>query len=208
MITDYSSLQTAVASFANRVGDTEFATQVPLFVQLAEAAISRDLRRRKVRATVTFNQETFTLPADCAELTSVRLVTGSPRQDLPFAMGTVEALSEARTNLSTPGRPSRGAVIDRQLVMVPTPDQAYTAEIVYLQGIVPLSTTPTNAVLTEAPDLYLYGALTQAAPYLERDERVEVWSGLFQSALDRLNAKREREELGASLRPARPPVAF
>ena len=208
MITDYSSLQTTVISRANRVGDSDFAAEVPGFIQEAESDIRRDLRRRKVRATVTFNQETFTLPADCSELTSVRLVTGSPRQDLPFAMGTVEALSEARTNLSTPGRPSRGAVIDRQLVMVPVPDQAYSAEIVYIQALVPLATTPTNAVLTEAPDLYLYGALKHAMIHLERDERVPVMQSLFQDALDDLNLKREREEYSASLRPARPPVAF
>jgi hypothetical protein len=62
--------------------------------------------------------------------------------------------------------------------------------------------------LDEAPDIYLYGALAEAAPYLEHDERLPVWKALFTDALASLDNVRSREETNASIRPGRLPVVF
>jgi len=45
----------------------------------------------------------------------------------------------------------------------------------------------TNWLLTLAPDVYLYGALLEAAPYTQNDNRIQVWGAGFSSALDSLN---------------------
>jgi hypothetical protein len=46
--------------------------------------------------------------------------------------------------------------------------------------------------LTQAPDIYLYGALLQAAPYLQDDARINVWSQLYQSGIEQLTVADDR----------------
>ena len=51
----------------------------------------------------------------------------------------------------------------------------------------------TNALLRDAPDAYLFGALAESAPYLQHDERVPVWEGRAKEALRELRALTERK---------------
>ena len=44
-----------------------------------------------------------------------------------------------------------------------------------------------NWLLTIAPDLYLYGALLESAPYIKEDGRIQTWGLGFTSALSDLN---------------------
>ena len=50
------------------------------------------------------------------------------------------------------------------------------------------STNTTNWLLTLAPDIYLYGALLESAPYIKEDARIQTWGLGFKTALDELNA--------------------
>ncbi len=60
--------------------------------------------------------------------------------------------------------------------------------MVYRTNIPALSDTNTsNWLLDLAPDLYLYGALLESAPYIKEDARIQTWGLGFSSALDGLN---------------------
>lgn len=51
--------------------------------------------------------------------------------------------------------------VTTQLEFDSTPDQAYTVEMQYIKKLSPLSdANPTNVILTDHPDVYLYGALS------------------------------------------------
>ena len=57
-------------------------------------------------------------------------------------------------------------------VLAPTPDQAYTFEVLYYERIAPLSSTnQTNWLTQYAPNAMLYGTLLQAMPFLKNDAR-------------------------------------
>jgi hypothetical protein len=71
--------------------------------------------------------------------------------------------------------------------LAPTPDAAYTIEMIYRQSIPPLAINSTNWLLALAPDLYLYGALLESAPYIKEDGRIQTWGLGFGSALNDLN---------------------
>lgn len=43
-----------------------------------------------------------------------------------------------------------------------------------------------NWILADYPDVYLYGALMEAAPYLHEDERVNIWAQLYAAAISTL----------------------
>jgi hypothetical protein len=65
------------------------------------------------------------------------------------------------------------------------PDQSYAGNLFYWQKPAPLSNAnPSNWILANHPDVYLFGALTASAPYLMDDARVAVWSGLFSAAME------------------------
>jgi hypothetical protein len=71
-----------------------------------------------------------------------------------------------------------------------TPAETYTGEIIYYGSVTALSgSTSSNAILSKAPDLYLYAALMAAAPFLGADERIQTWGTLYKSGVEALNAR-------------------
>ena len=203
----YADLQTAIADWLNR---SDLTTQIPDFITLAEAEIKRRLRRTSITDQIDVDDEFVAPPSDMAELLSLSLVTGSPTRDLPLRVCTPEMLAERKArNAGVAGRPTDVAFIAGQLQFAPQPDQTYTANIFYFQSLDPLGTSnPSNVVLDEAPDAYLFGALMQAEPFLEHDERIGTWKQKFDDAIDQLNDVRTREEYNASIRDVRLPRVF
>jgi len=205
----YAHLQTAVADWLNR---TDLTTQIVDFIQLAESEISRRLRRTSVRTTITITARDTVMPADCLELRSIYLQSGEPYKDLPIQIVSPEMLAEARARrANTAYRPQYASLVGTHMIVAPDPDQNYTAEVIYFQSLTPLtggSSTGANSILTNSPDVYLYGSLLQAEPFLEHDERIAVWQSKFDNAINQLNDVRDREEYNASIRPIRLPVVF
>jgi hypothetical protein len=208
---DFSNYDGLKAAIADELDRTDLAGQIPGFITLAEAKMRRKVRRKTIRATVTFaaGRDTFQLPGDCAQLRSLRLVTGLRYLDTPIPVGTIEQLSDFRAQTSPSARPQRGAILGGSILLAPTPDQNYTAEITYFEKLNSLSSAvETNSILDEAPDLYFYGALLHSAPFMQHDERIPVWEKLFEDGIMELDVARLNEESGASLRPARLPMVF
>jgi hypothetical protein len=125
--------------------------------------------------------ECFALPGDfLAERELKVFASGVPP---PLAYLTPEAM-DWRSPSVGPGRPGYYTLEGGSVRLQPVPDKAYPAELLYLQAIPALSATnPSNWVLAAHPDAYLYGALTQSAPYLRADERLQIWGTLFTQVL-------------------------
>ncbi|MBA7464876.1 hypothetical protein ES703_06655 [subsurface metagenome] len=192
-ITDYASLQSAVTEYLARDQDATLIARIPTFIQLAEAKFNRQLfvRQMEQRATALINlasnePEFISLPSDFQSMRRVRLssVTGKPA--LEFKSGT--QIDEYRfETFNVSGRPRYFTVFGDELEIAPTPDSAYTIEMVYRKRIPPLAEKDPNWLLTLAPDLYLYGALLESAPYIKEDGRIQTWGLGFTSALGELN---------------------
>ena len=193
LITDYSGLQAAVTEYLAREQDTTLIARIPSFVQLAEAKFNRQLfvRQMEARATALVNlasgePEFISLPSDFQSMRRIRLssVDGKPR--LEFMSGS--QLDEYRfATANVAGRPRYFAILGGELELAPTPDAAYTIEMVYRAAVPPLASNSSNWLLALAPDLYLYGALLESAPYIKEDERIPTWAAGLASALEALN---------------------
>lgn len=208
MIEDYASLQTAIGKWLDR-DDDDLVDRIPEFIQLAEAKIKRRVRRKSIRTTLNVSAEATTMPADCVALRSIYPRTGSPSRDRAIKVCTPEQLIEHRAALAPSGRPKWAVVVAGQLLLAPAPDQTYSLEVIYFEKLSPLSdSNVTNSVLIEAPDIYLYGALAEAEPYLKNDERVALWKTLFNDGVQELDTARQEEEYNASLRPIGLPVVL
>jgi hypothetical protein len=175
----YANLKLELADWLNR---SDLTTVIDTFIDLAEAKMKRDIRKWTVySAAFSVSAARVAVPTDCSVLRSIRLISGSPTQDTPLRICTIEMLTERKArNAGVTGRPTDIAVVDGFIYFAPEPDQTYTAEVFYFSTLTPLSgSVSTNSVLSEAPDIYLYGALAEAEPYLEHDDRVAIWKGNY-----------------------------
>lgn len=207
-LTTYSELQTAVADWLNR---TDLTAVIPDFITLAEAELKRRVRRWTRSTTITIDAGNEDPPTQMAEAVAIRLLTGQGSLDVPLRLCTPEMLWERRArNSGVTGRPTDFAFFNEQLQFAPEPDQSYSATLIYVEQLIPLADSPsaTNEILEHAPDAYLFGALLQAAPYVEHDERIAVWQMKFDNAIEQLNEQRAREEYGAGPKEARLPIIF
>lgn len=201
-LSNRTELLAALADWANRTDLTDFW---PDAITLAETEMKRRLRRATESTTIYISAGNMDGPSDMAEPIHLRLSTGSPYLDGTLQLCTPEMLTDVRQRCGyVEGRPTHYAFYDGQLQFAPIPDQSYDGILLYAQQLTPLTVSnTTNAVLTEFPDLYLFGALLQAAPYLEHDERIAVWYQKFNDAIDQANEMRERESYGGGLKEAR-----
>jgi hypothetical protein len=192
-IIDYTSLQAAVTEYLARDQDATLIARIPSFVQLAEAKFNRQLFVRQMEqrsiavVDLTSSEPEFiALPSDFQSMRRVRLSSVAGKPCLEFRSGA--QMDEYRFATSdVAGQPSYFTVFGDEIELAPTPDAAYAIEMVYRQNIPPLASNGTNWLLALAPDLYLYGALLESAPYIKEDARIQTWGLGFTGALGDLN---------------------
>lgn len=189
-ISTYAELKTAVADYLAR---SDLTDAIVDFITLTEAKLNGELRCRQMETRSTTSVDTtnaepefITLPTDFQTMRRIRLssVTGKPR--LEFINGA-QADEYRYGSGNAAGQPLYFTIMGDELELLPTPDANYTIEMVYRAKIPPLASNSTNWLLTLAPDAYLYGALMEAAPYMNNDARIQTWSTGFANAIDRLN---------------------
>ena len=188
-LSTYSELKSSVADWLNR---SDLTTAIPDFISLAEAQMERKLRTRQMisRATATVNTEYSALPDDFLEVKSLKLQT-NPVTPLQFE--TIDSLDNLQQQYRSASKPRFFSVVGNQIRTVPVPDDSYTTELTYYAKLSKLSTSnTTNWLLTAASDVYLYGTLMQAAPYLKDDGRIAVWSSMYISAIEDLQVSDDR----------------
>lgn len=179
MITDYGTLKSAISDFLNR---DDLTDAIPTFIQLAESDINRRLRLRRMlkRATAPLTEHYVTLPGDFLEARNIQL-NSSPVTALQYR--SPDVLDQLRASTySTSGQPVFYSILGDLLEFVPIPSGEYEIELAYYARISALSdANATNFLLTNSPDLYLYGSLIHSAPYLHGDERLPTWVSLYES---------------------------
>ena len=189
-LSTYAELKASVADWLNR---SDLTSAITDFVSLAESQMERDLRTRQmiVRANATVNTEYSALPSDYLEAKSFKLTGTNPITPLVFQ--TINAMDDLQVTYTSSGQPKYFCVIGGQIRVLPVPDTSYVSELIYYAKLSKLSdSNTTNWLLTLSPDVYLYGSLLQAAPYLQDDARIQVWAGLYQKGIDALNLSDER----------------
>jgi hypothetical protein len=189
-LSTYAELKTSIGDWLNR---SDLTAAIPDFISLAEAQVERTLRTRQmiVRANASFDAQYGAVPADFLETKSLKLTSTNPQTPLQFL--SIDALDNEAANYTASGKPRFFGVVGGQFRLVPVPDATYTTELTYYAKLTKLSSTvTTNWLLTSSPDIYLYGALLQAAPYLQDDARIQVWSSLYDRAMSELQTADDR----------------
>lgn len=189
MAANYADLQAEISGYTTR-GDVEQV--IPLWIQFAEADFNRRLQHRKMvaRKTATLNSARVALPSDW--LSAINLeIDGRIPSRLKYL--SPSDLDNARDDYETSGIALYYTLIGDEIEVAPHPSTSSTLEMLYRAKIPALATgNPTNWLLAEHPDLYLFGALAQALPWMEGDPRAQSWVDKAEAILAAINTHDER----------------
>ena len=198
--TTFTTLQQDVQRYLERgataASDPVVYEQIPRLINLAERRIARELKVQGFIEVVTMalvpGQSVYDKPDRWRDTISVSIGTGTglaSRTSL-FTRG-YEYLRAYWPNESVTSTPEFYADYDfDHWLVVPTPDVAYPAEILYY-ALPPLldDTLQSNWITEYAPDLLLYAALLEATPFLKNDERIATWQAMYDRAAATLNGE-------------------
>ena len=192
-ISNYTNLQTSVESWFKR---DDLTAQIPDFISLAESVmqVRCKLVEFEATATVTITAGVGTIPTGFVGMRSVYW-NDSLSQPLsyitPEQFDAMRSWGEGDTYFYT----ISGTTIRTSNTETGSVIMTYNAKFT------PLSNgSPTNAIITNYPEAYLYGTLAQAYIYAEDDKNTEKYSSLFSGALDRINENNAaRKYAGATL---------
>jgi hypothetical protein len=186
-ITNYATLQSTIADYLNRA---DLTSQIQTFIQFAEADLNTRLRDRQmiVRAEATSDEEYVQLPSDWLEALNLQLVGGmSPLRYITLDESDIVNSTRALTS------PSFYSLMNGAIELVPPPAHDVDIEMVYYGKIPSLSdAAPSNWLLVKAPDVYLYGALTHAAPFLMDDARIQTFGQIYLARVQSLQDESQK----------------
>lgn len=177
MISTYDELKAAIGRWLHRTDMTVVAEDL---ISLFEARANRNIRVRQMETNLSqsITAQTVVLPADWLEFIGQPTLGGKPqsfvtRDQFKMLDGLVPVFEQGYfsifgSNLRLNVDVSAGVTLDFD----------YYAKIPALSAAV-----QTNWLITDAPDVYLYGALLEAAPYLNNDPRIATWQGLLTAGM-------------------------
>lgn len=195
-ITTYAELQAAAASWLIRSDQT---ARIPDFIALAETRLNRVLRLRRAELdgplTGVPASRFIPLPADYDEALTCWILypTGTEAQELRF-------VDPAKLDPSTIAGTPRGWTIDGTNLGFERPcDQAYAFTLRYLAKLALSEAIPTNALLTDYPDVYLFATLAEAGAALRDNDFTVMYEGKLDRAIKEINAKDARSRAQQTL---------
>jgi len=185
---DYITIKDTIAKILKSTGTELGLELIPDFIAMAETKIYRTVRipsmENIVSLTTDLTDGFIVLPADFLELIALSVTTSDKEQWLeqrPYGLVS----TATRT-----GNPLYYARKDNQIIFDPKPDEQKTLQMYYYRQFDALSSSnPNNYFSNNAPDVLIYGALSEAAPLLtglspEMAIAMErAWTSKFERAL-------------------------
>ncbi len=190
----YAGLQTSIANWADR---DDLAAFIPDFIHLTEARFNRSLRLRSMEqsqfAITVGGQSNYALPTNYLQMREFRL-NQEPTISLRYVSPEIfEAWSLGQ------GIPKFYTIIANEIRIGPTPSGEYEMEMLFWRRFPALtSAAPTNWMLQNAPDVYLYGALLELEPFVQNDARLAVWGAGYSKAIDDIQSADDKDRHSGS----------
>jgi hypothetical protein len=180
----YTNLQAAVANWMHRKNLTG---DIPDFITLAETRIKAllEMRLQNTNGTVNTVLGVATAAAPIGLINIRSMSIPNVRPTIKYVTPDQFAIDFADGRSASP---YSYTLIGGQLYFGPVPDAAYAVAVTYEAEFVPLSDTQqTNIVLTKWPNVYLWGALKEAANFARDASYEATCESNFLSAIESAN---------------------
>ena len=209
----YADLQAAIATWLGATGDAEVTGNAADFITLAEQRINRGAEgaypspplrlqaMETVDAAFAVAGEYTDLPADFLEMRRLVLPTSPPWLVQLVSEEQIVALYGGQTGTSYVC-----AIVGQQLQIRPVITTSTIFELAYVAKVQALGGgNPTNWLLTNAPGVYLYGALLEAVAIGVADPGMApTWYAAYQAAATGLQLSERRSRWAGSVLQQRP----
>lgn len=190
----YDDLKASISNWADRDDLNAF---IPDFIALCEARFNRELRLRSMEqkefAMTVGGQSNYALPTNYLQMREFRL-NMNPTVSLTYVSPEIyEAW-----NLGS-GQPKFYTIIANEIRIGPTPAGVYEMEMLFWRKFPNLSsTTASNWMLSNSPDVYLYGTLMELEPFIQNDPRIAVWASGYSRAIETLQLQDDKDRHSGS----------
>lgn len=196
-ISNFSELKQSILNWSHR---KDLDLLVPDFITLAEidmfkgtqAHESLQVREMETTSTATLSGNTLALPDDFKSMRSLK-ITDTESSELLFK--TPSSLV-TRTGTGIPCY----YTITSEIEFDVTPDSAYSVEMKYYKkptAVTSLNTT--NTILTNHPDIYLYGALWALFAHAVDEQQSMKYYSQFSQAINGANQADEEGRYSTGL---------
>ena len=171
----YDSLTYYVLQYLER-SDQATVNAIPTFITLAEFEIAQEIKTlgqlQVAESAMTIGNPNIAKPARWRKTVSMNITDASGNRT-PVLLRKYEYLTNYWPNNTSTAMPLFYSDTDwDHWYVAPTPDKAYSFEVLYYERIAPLSSTnQTNWLTQNAPTAMLFGTLLQAMPFLKNDQR-------------------------------------
>src|SRR5713226_10736466 len=179
-ITTYTELQAAIGNWLDH---SLFTARIPEFITIFESTANRRLRVRQQEVTASLVPNVTGSVAIPSDYLAWRRVTwtGKTRTELQFVHPSY--LQAAYP--SSPADVPRIFTIEGSTLKV-RPLDSTALEFDYFQKVPALASNPVNWLLTEHPDLYLFGSMVEAEMFGVNDERAPLWKARRDEIFDEI----------------------
>lgn len=197
-LANYTDLTNAIPAYL--FGRSDLTANIPDFITLCEAQLNRRLRVRQMEgrftSTLTAGNAYLGAPSNMISFRRLALTSINPTQLLQYV--TPDEMYALWNDTSDQDTPVNYTIIGSEIQFGPLPDQNYTIEGDYYSQIPGLQANSTNWLMTAYPDIYIFGTLRQAAPFIGNDSRLPIWDGLFEKAITELELNDEKDRYAMS----------
>lgn len=193
-IDNYGELKTVVESYLHR---TDLAAQIPTFISLGISKINRECKSRHqeqaATLTVTAGSTIVALPSRYKVMRSVTA------NDEPLRQISLQNLTNRSDDVS--GEPKYYSIADNRLILHPAPGDDVDLRMIYFEMVQDFSSdSESHSLLQNNPNIFVYAAMREAAPYLHGDERQPMWADLLaQEIIGENNYSEESRWSGSSV---------
>ena len=179
----YTDLQSSVANWLHR-SDSNLIAAIPDFITLCEARYEHEFnglwsQMTTATGTTAANDTSFALPDDFKRIYRLTVTQSGTDYEVEYS-----AADDIAKYNNQSGVPLKYALINQQGWWLPKPDGVYTYTIFYYAKFPSLGpSSASNWLLANAPDVYLYGTLLEAAPFMKDQAMTVLWKQAFESAV-------------------------
>lgn len=190
-IQTYAELQTAVTTWLHR---SDLTTIVPDLITIGEKRIFRTVRNRDMETvlTGTIANGVIAVPSNYLEIKFAYLARTPVAPLKKSSASQIYADYPLRASSGTPVSIAREG---SNFIFGPYPSVNDAIGGIYYAKPTSIDTSD-NALFLANPDLYLFAALCEAAPYLKDDPRIVIWEAKFANILADIK-KQDAAENGA-----------
>jgi len=201
---NYTQLTDAICDYTQNF-DTDFVSNIPVFVEQAEERIFNTVQfpplRKNQFSLITANNKYVSLPNDFLSVFSLALVTGVTNANLDT--GTYEYLLNKDVNFIRQAYPSpnetgepkyyalfgptilnSAITTELSLILGPTPDAGYYVELHYFYYPESIVTASTSWLGDNYDPVLLYGSLVEANTFMKGEaDMTALYNGKYTEAL-------------------------